>query len=84
MEAATATDFTQASEILGRYITLGIAAKGYVSDLTVQCTSIRLHGDTDKFGMVRHGAGAVQHVRPRLQIEVRGLANGSHGSGQSK
>ena len=37
MEAATAADLTQASEIAGRYITLGIAAKGYVLDLTV-CT----------------------------------------------
>ena len=35
MEAATAADLTQASEIAVRYITLGIAAKGYVSDLTV-------------------------------------------------
>ena len=35
MEAATAADLTQASEIAGRYITLGSAAKGYVSDLTV-------------------------------------------------
>ena len=35
MEAATAADLTQASEIAGRYITLGIAAKGYVSGLTV-------------------------------------------------
>ena len=30
MEAATAADLTQASEIPGRYITLGSAAKGYV------------------------------------------------------
>ena len=29
MEAATAADLTQASEIAGRYITLGSAAKGY-------------------------------------------------------
>ena len=29
MEAATAADLTQASEIAGRYITLGRAAKGY-------------------------------------------------------
>ena len=35
MEAATAADLTQASEIPVRYITLGSAAKGYVSDLTV-------------------------------------------------
>ena len=35
MEAATAADLTQASEIAGRCITLGIAAKGCVSDLTV-------------------------------------------------
>ena len=38
MEAATAADFTQASKILGRYITLGLRAlisKGYVSGLTV-------------------------------------------------
>ena len=35
MEAATAADVTQASEIAIRYITLGIAAKAYVSDLTV-------------------------------------------------
>ena len=35
MEAATAADLTQASEIPGRYITLGIPAKGYVSGLTV-------------------------------------------------
>ena len=31
MEAATAADLTQASEIPARYITLGSAAKGYVS-----------------------------------------------------
>ena len=36
MEAATAADLTQASEIAVRYITLGSAAKGYVSDLTVE------------------------------------------------
>ena len=38
MEAATAADLTQASEIPARYITLGSRAmisKGYVSDLTV-------------------------------------------------
>ena len=35
MEAATAADLTQASEIAVRYMTLGSAAKGYVSDLTV-------------------------------------------------
>ena len=35
MEAATATNLVQASEIAVRYITLGSAAKGYVSDLTV-------------------------------------------------
>ena len=35
MEAATAGDLTQASEIAGRYITLGIPAKGHVSGLTV-------------------------------------------------
>ena len=35
MEAATAADLTQASEIAVRYITLGSAAKGYLSDLTV-------------------------------------------------
>ena len=38
MEAATAADLTQASEIAGRYITLGtrvMISKGYVSDLTV-------------------------------------------------
>ena len=38
MEAATAADFTQASEIAGRYITLGsrvMISKGYVSGLTV-------------------------------------------------
>ena len=38
MEAATAADLTQASEIAVRYITLGIAAKGYVSDMTVDST----------------------------------------------
>ena len=36
MEAATAADLTQASEIAIRYITLSSAAKGYVSDLTVR------------------------------------------------
>ena len=36
MEAATAADLTQASEIPGRYVTLGSAAKGYVSGLTVR------------------------------------------------
>ena len=38
MEAATAADLTQASEIAVRYITLGsrvMYPKGYVSDLTV-------------------------------------------------
>ena len=35
MEAATAADLTQASEVTSRYITLGNAAKGYVSGLTV-------------------------------------------------
>ena len=38
MEAATAADLTQASEIAGRYITLGsrvMISKGSVSDLTV-------------------------------------------------
>ena len=35
LEAATAADLTQASEIAGRYITLGIPAKGYVSGPTV-------------------------------------------------
>ena len=38
MEAATAADLTQASEIAIRYITLGsrvMYRKGYVSDLTV-------------------------------------------------
>ena len=38
MEAATAADLTQASEIAGRYITLGsrvMISKGYVSGLTV-------------------------------------------------
>ena len=38
MEAATAADLTQASEIAGRYITLGsrvMYREGYVSDLTV-------------------------------------------------
>ena len=35
MEAATAADLTQASEIPVRYITLGSAAKGYVSGLTI-------------------------------------------------
>ena len=39
MEAATATDLTQASEIAVRYITLGSAAKGYVSDLTLEVES---------------------------------------------
>ena len=37
MEAATAADFTQASEIAGRYIALGsrvMISKGYVSGLT--------------------------------------------------
>ena len=40
MEAATAADLTQASEIAGRYITLGSAAKGYVSDLTVDISRL--------------------------------------------
>ena len=35
MEAATAADSTEASEIAVQYITLGSAAKGYVLDLTV-------------------------------------------------
>ena len=38
MEAATAADLTQASEIPGRYITLGsrvMISKGYVSGMTV-------------------------------------------------
>ena len=38
VEAATAADLTQASEIAGRYITLGsrvMISKGYVSDMTV-------------------------------------------------
>ena len=35
MEAATAADLTQASEIAVRFISLGSAAKAYVSDLTV-------------------------------------------------
>ena len=35
MEAATAADSTQASEIAGQYITLGSAAKGYVLDLII-------------------------------------------------
>ena len=35
MEAATAADLTQASEIAVRYLSLGSAAKAYVSDLTV-------------------------------------------------
>ena len=38
MEAATAADLTQASEIAGRYITLGsrvMISKGYVSGMTV-------------------------------------------------
>ena len=39
MEAATAADLTQASEIAVRYITLGSAAKGYVSGLTVRTWS---------------------------------------------
>ena len=39
MEAATAADLTQASEIAGRYITLGsrvMISKGYVSGMTVR------------------------------------------------
>ena len=44
MEAATAADLTQASEIPVRYITLGsrvMFLKGYVSDLTVNQTRAR-------------------------------------------
>ena len=39
MEAATAANLTQASEIAVRYISLGSAAKAYVSDLTVDAKS---------------------------------------------
>ena len=47
MEAATAADLTQASEIAGRYITLGtrvMISKGYVSDLTVFSFCFKLCG----------------------------------------
>ena len=37
MEAATAADLTQASEIPAQYITLGSAAKGYVLGPTARC-----------------------------------------------